>query len=129
MSDLIRYQLGEGEVAVFEFNEKNTKLKRASNNTEDPLEADETFSSVLSQIKPFANAVFNTLQSINRPDEITLGFGVKVGAKAGIVFTSVNSEANFTLSLKWTNNKQSNDTDESAKSINREISQQEDSGE
>ncbi|MCK7576896.1 MAG: hypothetical protein MZV65_14195 [Chromatiales bacterium] len=40
---------------------------------------------------------------MNTPTEIGLEFGVKFSAKAGAIIASVDSEAVFKVSLKWSN--------------------------
>jgi hypothetical protein len=36
-----------------------------------------------------------------RPDKVSLELGVKFDAKAGVIFTSVGTEANVKISLQW----------------------------
>jgi hypothetical protein len=40
---------------------------------------------------------------MNSPAEIGLEFGIKLNAKAGAIFASVDSEATFKVSIKWRN--------------------------
>ncbi|MEN9868300.1 MAG: Trypsin-co-occurring domain 1 [Pseudomonadota bacterium] len=57
-------------------------------------------SEVTAGIGPLATTIFGRLANLNL-EEATLELGLKFGAKAGIVFSSVDSEATFKLSLKW----------------------------
>ncbi len=59
----------------------------------------------VNRIKPAAEVVLNAFQEMNTPDEIALEFGLNFSAKAGAIFTSVDSAAAFKVSLKWTNEK------------------------
>lgn len=61
------------------------------------------FMEVIKGIKPAAEAVLATFREMDTPEEIGLEFGIKFNAKAGAVFASVDSEATFKVSLKWTN--------------------------
>ena len=36
-----------------------------------------------------------------RPDELELEFGIKFAADAGIIISSISSEANLTVKMKW----------------------------
>lgn len=65
-------------------------------------EGEKRFSSAIARIKPAAEAVLRTFSEMDQPDEIGLEFGLKFNARAGAVFTSVDSEATFKVSLKWT---------------------------
>jgi hypothetical protein len=38
----------------------------------------------------------------NRPDQIEVAFGVKLTTTAGAVITSAAAEANFNVTLRWT---------------------------
>jgi len=61
------------------------------------------FMDAVAGIKPAAEAVLEIFQEMNSPDEIDLAFGIKFSAKAGAILASVDSEATFKVSLKWTN--------------------------
>jgi hypothetical protein len=64
---------------------------------------DTGFKEALAVIKPAANAILVNLNNFNKPNEITIDFGLKFNAKIGVVFSSVDSEATFKISLKWNN--------------------------
>ena len=61
------------------------------------------FVEAVERVKPAAEAVLQAFKELNTPEEITLEFGVKFNAKAGAILASVDSEATFKVSLKWTN--------------------------
>ena len=61
------------------------------------------FVEAVERVKPAAEAVLKTFKELNTPGEIALEFGVKFNAKAGAILASVDSEATFKVSLKWTN--------------------------
>jgi hypothetical protein len=62
-----------------------------------------TFEQALDKVKPVANAVITRLKSgLTTPaDEVEVKFGFKLTADAGVLFTSVGSEASFEVTLKW----------------------------
>jgi hypothetical protein len=62
-----------------------------------------SFNQAISCIKPVADTLLASLKDINTPAEITLEFGVTFNAKAGVVFTSVESEASFKVGITWKN--------------------------
>jgi hypothetical protein len=63
-----------------------------------------TFEYALDKVKPVANAVINRLKTgLTTPaDEVEVKFGFKLTVDAGVLFTSVGSEASFEVTLKWT---------------------------
>jgi hypothetical protein len=65
-----------------------------------------TFEQSLDKVKPVANAVIARLKSgLTTPaDEVEVKFGFKLTADAGVLFTSVGSEASFEVTLKWKGN-------------------------
>lgn len=67
-----------------------------------PMEkAKETFESALDKIKPAANAVISKLNDLaDRPDEITVEFGIKLNTKVGFVLAA-GVEANYKVALTW----------------------------
>lgn len=55
------------------------------------------------QIKNFSDSIAASLKSSTIcPREFELEFGVKFAADAGIIISSVSSEANITIRMKWT---------------------------
>ena len=69
------------------------------------LKANNSFGAALKQIKPATQALFKAFDELNHPSEIELEFGVKVGAKAGVVLASVDSEVTFKVKLAWSASK------------------------
>ena len=59
------------------------------------------------QIKNFSdNIAVSIRSSAVCPDEFELEFGVKFAADAGIVISSLSSEANVTIRMKWAKNEE-----------------------
>ena len=64
--------------------------------------AKEYFDDKMSQIKAFASSVAKTIENIDgKPNEVEVEFAVKFGAEAGVIISSISSEANITIKLKW----------------------------
>lgn len=54
------------------------------------------------QIKIFSNSIAEAIEDSHiRPDELELEFGIKFAADAGIIISSISSEANLTVKMKW----------------------------
>lgn len=108
MKELVEFRLSDNsdEMVTIEFDnfEDGNYAQRVSRGDEaSTVKSDKSFDQVLAKVRPVANAVIDSLKDLNRPEEINLEFGLKFGAKAGIIFTSADSEATFKLSLKWKN--------------------------
>lgn len=56
----------------------------------------------LTQIKNFSNGIAEAIKAADiQPDEFELAFGIKFSADAGIIISSISSEANLTVKMKW----------------------------
>lgn len=56
----------------------------------------------ITQIKGFSDNIAEAIEdSRMRPDELELEFGIKFAADAGIIISSISSEANLTVKMKW----------------------------
>ena len=106
-SNLVRYKLKEGDkdiVVTFETETDKGRGEELLSRDDDEIpEAEERFDDLVRRIRPVADTLLNALADFNRPQEVNLEFGVKLNAKAGIVFASAASECNFKVGLKWTN--------------------------
>lgn len=61
----------------------------------------------VAQIKGFSSTIANAIKSSDAyPNEFELEFAIKFAADAGIVISSISSEANIVVKLKWNNNKE-----------------------
>ena len=60
------------------------------------------FSKALSRIRPTANELIATLRGLaQRPDEVEVEFGIKLGGQMGALIAKASTEANFIVKLKW----------------------------
>lgn len=71
-----------------------------NNDNEKQIKKIESFAD---SIRPVTKLLMESLKDINNPDEINIEFGIKIGAKAGVVFASANTDVNFKVSIKWKN--------------------------
>jgi len=60
------------------------------------------FEKSLEPLKSISNSIFNSVKEIaDSPDEINVELGLKFSAKAGLILTSLDGEANLKITLKW----------------------------
>jgi|SRR6266496_1154856 hypothetical protein len=103
MKHLVAFPLEDGGSIVVEIDEPETGgTVRASR--EDTIEkAKETLEDALSKVLPVTRSVVEKLRNLgNRPDEIEVTFGVKLSTVAGAIIASASAEANFGVTVRWT---------------------------
>src|SRR6266566_909350 len=75
---------------------------RAGRDTGTPEKSPQTFEQALSKIRPATEKVIATLSDlVDQPDEIQMQFGFSLHAEAGVVIASVSTDANYTVTLRW----------------------------
>jgi hypothetical protein len=107
MKKLIEFKLADDSSIFIEAEDTETQARqRVGRGGENETEAaTNRFENAIQQIKPAAEAVLQTFQEMNTPNEIALEFGIKFNANAGAIFASAGSEATFKVVLKWVNKK------------------------
>jgi hypothetical protein len=66
-------------------------------------EASQTLEATLDGVRPAIEAIGRKLRDIvGAADELTVKFGVKLSADAGVIFAKAGAEANFEFTVKWT---------------------------
>ncbi|MEU9875549.1 CU044_2847 family protein [Streptomyces phaeochromogenes] len=64
--------------------------------------AADTLRDAVDRVRPAVQDVVDSLRAMpRRPDRITLEFGVKVTAEAGVVLARTAAEAHFTVGVEW----------------------------
>ena len=112
MKKLLQFSTNEGSEFLIEVNESAISepvrgLAGESSNTRGIIQdAKESFDKALKPLKDVSNSIINCIKEIaNSPSEIEVELGLKFTAKAGIILTSLDSEAHFKIVLKWQNEK------------------------
>ncbi|MFI2410375.1 CU044_2847 family protein [Streptomyces sp. NPDC018947] len=61
-----------------------------------------TLQEALAHIRPAVEAVADSVRGLtSRPDSVSVEFGIKLSAEAGVVVAKAASEANFAVRLEW----------------------------
>jgi hypothetical protein len=63
-------------------------------------ELDTSIETALASVRPAAQAVIDTFKALT-PDEVSVEFGLRLDAEAGVVIARTGISAHFTVSLKW----------------------------
>jgi hypothetical protein len=56
----------------------------------------------ISKVRPLAELLLSELQALtHKPDQVTVDFGIKLNASAGIVIANTAVEGNCKITLSW----------------------------
>ncbi len=113
MSRVVEYDLGNNKKLLIEVDGASTPSRRTGDpNTGGRVtrkgvgqvveEAGQRFEEAIDAVRPAAEMIINRLKGL-APGEISVEFGIKLGAEAGAVITKAITEANFKIGLKWIN--------------------------
>ena len=110
MKKLLEFKTKDGDVFYIEVAEENSGGQFRGAGTDDSTRGiiqntAQTLDKALKPLKEISNSIISSVKEIiNSPDEIGVELGLKFSSKAGIILTSLDSEANFKISLKWKKN-------------------------
>jgi len=63
--------------------------------------ATESFEAALDRVTPALTAIGDRMRQL-APDECSVAVGIKLSAESGVIIAKASGEANFTVTLKWT---------------------------
>jgi hypothetical protein len=98
-------RLGDGSTLLLEADgEQPPGVGRVARGGALVREGAETLQEALERLRPALDALVSGVRGAARaPSEVTVGFGIKLSAEAGVVISKAATEANFTVTAKWTN--------------------------
>ena len=103
MKHLVEFPLEDGGSIVIEVDEPESEGTIRAARGDTIVKAKETLEDALDEVLPMTRSVVEKLRSIgNRPDEIEISFGVKLSTTAGAVIACATAEANFDVTMRWT---------------------------
>lgn len=102
MPQVLELPLGDGGVLLVEATDDDVVLDRAGRGSAVVHEASETLRDALDRLRPAMTTILNGIrEQAEPPDRVSLQFGIKVSAAAGVVVAQAASEANFTVTVEW----------------------------
>ena len=103
MKHLVEFSLEDGSNVVVEIDESEAAGTIRAGRGDKIEKAKETLEEALNKVLPATKSVVEKLRSIgNKPDEIEITFGIKLSTLAGAFIASASAEANFGVTLRWT---------------------------
>jgi hypothetical protein len=93
---------GTEETILVEVEDNQEGPIRASSLTEKIKKASMSLEESLHNVKPAAEVVLKKLRGLSDPaDEISIAFGLKLSADAGVILAASSIEANYTVTMSW----------------------------
>jgi hypothetical protein len=109
MKKILQYEAEDGTPLLIEVNDTVTEATRGSDERGVIQNAKESFDKALKPLKDVSNSIVNCIKDITHsPEEVEVELGLKFTAKAGIILTSLDSEAHLKVVFKWKNEKNNN---------------------
>ncbi|MFD9949571.1 CU044_2847 family protein [Nonomuraea sp. NPDC059023] len=103
MKEYVEIPLADGESLIVESVEVRAGTVQAGRLRDVAGTATETFESAMTRLRSAADSVVRRMSDMARPpDEVTVGFAVKLATQAGVVIANTSAEANLSVTLKWT---------------------------
>ena len=102
MANFVELEL-DGQIVRVQIDEPESRSRGTRGGDDETTKAKGKFTDAIGVIAPVGNALLKSLKEINTPDEISLEFGFTFSGEAGVVFTSVKSEARFNVKIVWKN--------------------------
>jgi Trypsin-co-occurring domain 1 len=101
VNDVVRYKLDDGSTILVEVSAPEG-MRPAARPAEIAAAAAQSLQAALEPIEPLVRTVAARLRQLpESPDEVTVEFGVKLGAEAGIVLARAAVDAQLQLKLTW----------------------------
>lgn len=109
MSKMIEVLLDNGSKIYFETfdtNDDSDELLDSVSGNRLVRKTKDFLTSTFTQLKMFSNGLAESIKNIDfQPDEFEIEYSVKFTADAGIIISSVASEASITVKMKWDKSK------------------------
>lgn len=95
--------LDDGQIVLLEVaGDGPAGTRRVSRSGAAVVGAAETLQQALARVRPALGAVLDSTRALPRPPtSVTVGFGIKLSAEAGVVVAKGTTEANFTVTMSW----------------------------
>lgn len=114
MAQVGEMRLGDGTAVRVELEEAHgSGVDLVGRGTDAVRDSAQTLQEALAHIRPALDSVAATVRGLGqRPDTVSVEFGIKMTAEAGVVVAKATSEAHFAVSLQWTGRNPSDRSDD-----------------
>jgi hypothetical protein len=102
MADLISVSVQDNQSVLVEASELDDGVVLAARPGAMAVSARESLDEMLTRIQPVVRSVGERLRSLpDGPQRISLEFGVKLSAEAGLVIAKATTEAHLVVTVEW----------------------------
>ncbi|MFE1322936.1 CU044_2847 family protein [Kitasatospora phosalacinea] len=102
MPELFTIPLDDGGHLTVEVAEEAGGIQRVGRGPDAVRHGAETFQEAVGRIRPALASVVGQIRSLaDAPERVTVEFGIKLTAEAGVVIARTATEANFTITAEW----------------------------
>jgi inner membrane protein involved in colicin E2 resistance len=103
VTQLVQVSLDNGQSIFVEVADATPVIEQVGRGHDIAQAAAQTLEDALSRVRPAIEGVVRQIrQGIYPPQRVTVDFGIKITAEAGVVIAKAATEANFTVSAEWT---------------------------
>lgn len=102
MEKLVRFDLGDGESVVAELTRVSGGVVEAATASDLVARATGSFASALDDVRSAAALTVRRLRDLpQRPDEVTVEFGIQLDAEVGAVLARTGAQGHLQVQLTW----------------------------
>ncbi|MFF9405715.1 CU044_2847 family protein [Streptomyces anandii] len=99
---LVRFDLGDGEFVVAELERADSGVVEAASASDVVARATGSFAAALEQVRAAAALTVRRMRDLpQRPDEVTVEFGVQLDAEVGAVLARTGAQGHLQVQLTW----------------------------
>ena len=103
MTELLEVDLTNGDSLMVEVAASTPDpITRGGRNAHTVTKAGKTLEEVLERLGPAMSGIISRLREAEWPNEVQVEFGITLSTDANIIIVRGSGEANFRLTLKWT---------------------------
>ncbi|GHD89689.1 CU044_2847 family protein [Streptomyces naganishii] len=101
---LVRFDVGDGESVVAELERADGGVVDAASASDVVARATGSFAAALEQVRAAAALTVRRMRDLpQRPDEVTVEFGVQLDAEVGAVLARTAAQGHLQVQLTWRN--------------------------
>ena len=103
MTTLLDVPLTDGGSFFVEVDDtRSGPVTRSGRQTEVVVRAGQTFEQAIDRVSPAFNALVAKLRdTVERPDQVEIEFGLKLNTEVGAIIARTGGEANFRVLVRW----------------------------
>ncbi|MEV5351539.1 CU044_2847 family protein [Streptomyces sp. NPDC093516] len=107
MGTLVRFDLGDGDSVVAELERVDGGVVDAATPSDLVARATGSFAAALEQVRSVAALTIRRMRDLpQRPDEVTVDFGIQLDAEVGAVLARTGAQGHLQVQLTWRRDEQ-----------------------